>query len=327
MNIAFTINDNYAIHCAALIESIITNKAEGTAIDFHVISNDLKHTNKSILIECVRKKIDCRISFYNCDLVDIENSFILNEAQYLSHISSDTFVRLYLTEILPVEIDKILYLDVDIIVNGDLNELYSQTQIDGYFAAVVPQIDEFFVFNNDRVYDSQFLYFNAGVILLNLKELRDINCVGLYKCFFIENSNLVLFNDQDILNYCIGNNVKYLDLKYNVITPYLRESSFDFMRDNYLFGGVKEGVYSPLKSHQEAINNPVIIHFVSRPKPWELGCSHPYRKLYFEALNSTVFSSKNQAIFKITTNAIAQLKKTYNCFFDSKNRFINHKIL
>jgi lipopolysaccharide biosynthesis glycosyltransferase len=319
INIVFTLNDNYAKHCAALIRSILINKRGAYKINFHVVSNDLSSFSKAAMINVIDDETCATLTTYVYDSVEISNTFSLNKSSYLSHISTDTFVRLFLSQIIPSTIDIVLYLDVDIIVNGDVADLFLDYDIENYLAGAVPQIDEYFLENNERVYSSKSFYFNAGVLLLNLKKMRTINVISIYKDFYSKNSNLVIYNDQDILNYCIGYNVKYLDLKYNVITPYLRKGAREYLDKKY---HCYQNSYNSADFYTDTINNPVIIHFVSRPKPWEFGCTHPYRELYQKALRLTSFPSNENKVKSIISNVFIWFKLFYNRFFHYRNSFV-----
>ncbi|OEG71660.1 hypothetical protein ATZ36_13575 [Candidatus Endomicrobiellum trichonymphae] len=104
------------------------------------------------------------------------------------------YYRLLITEILPNNVEKAIYLNYDIIVNKDISELWN-ISVDNYLAGCVN------LGNN---------YFNSGVMLLNLYELRNFNFYNKWKKYVEDNLDKIDCYDQSILNTVMGHNVLFL---------------------------------------------------------------------------------------------------------------------
>lgn len=186
-----------------------------------------------------------------------------------------TLLRLCLPTLLP-QLDKILYVDGDIVIKDNLLELY-QTDISSYYIAAVK--DTAYIYHPDYIKaldisDSHW-YFNAGVTLMNLKELRSINLPQKVATFAQAHYNIIAAPDQDALNYICQGRTLYVHPRYNM---------------NY---GVEKDVAAQVwgkKQVQEAKSSPAIIHFIGPIKPWSILSVHPQRKSWWKCLRKTPFS-------------------------------------
>lgn len=127
--------------------------------------------------------------------------------------------RLFIEKILPLDIDKILYLDTDVIVYNDIDSLYDIDLSSFYCAACRDiSIEQFAKFELAKRNVKR--YFNSGVMLLNMKEIRNKK-IGdkLLQTYFNPPQDFVgdaWWHDQSILNYCFEENVMFLDPKWNI---------------------------------------------------------------------------------------------------------------
>ncbi len=196
---------------------------------------------------------------------------IMLVGKYLGRGHNTSFLLRLLTEqILPENLDKILYMDVDIVVTGSLNELYKYQFNNQIAAAVVKDV----VRNNDytrlNIDPSKTVYFNSGVMLINLEYWRE-HCVGKCCLNLLKTKSEALFMpDQDALNIILSGKVEYLHPKYNCLTIF-------YMREEHLKNRVKK---SDLSDVIEAAANPIIVHYVFVNKPWYKGEYLPQRHLW-----------------------------------------------
>ena len=139
------------------------------------------------------------------------------------------FFRLLIPYVLPDDIEKAVYLDSDIIVNLDINELW-RMELDDKPLAAVPEMEigattqhldinlylcrEGFIKHED--------YFNAGVLAMNLPVLRAEEKNILSAFDFAREHNQPHFSDQDILNFCFAKRVLRLPKIFNSISGYIR---------------------------------------------------------------------------------------------------------
>ena len=258
IDIVIAADDNYAQHCCVLITSILLNNSN--YFNFHILDGGISKKNK-ILIEELKQIKSFSINYYEMNKYNY--SFLpLNR----SWISISTYYRLFLTDILSDTIQKVLYLDCDIVVDGNILELWNE-DINEFYAAVIE--DESSINHAKRL--GLKYYFNAGVLLLNLKKLRESDFQNSWIEYFKINENIITMQDQDILNGVFNNNVKNLPLKWNANTKI-----FD-KKDN------PHNHYYSSKDVSDAKKNRVIIHYTGHAKPWNFYnlLKSPYKKRIF----------------------------------------------
>jgi lipopolysaccharide biosynthesis glycosyltransferase len=200
-----------------------------------------------------------------------------------SHISSATYYRLYIPEL--IDESKVLYLDSDIVVDGPISDLY-ETDIDDYYLAAVT--DPGMTRNETLGMASDSKYFNAGVLLLNLPMWRRDRIKDRVIDFVDKNPSLILWCDQDGLNAIIDGRWKELHLRYNLHERFYQNGLILQLSD----------------SHQEQLGSalaaPTIIHYTGSDKPWMAGNRHPLRARYWRYLRKTPFYHlfpKNTAVY------------------------------
>ena len=268
IHIALCPDNNYTMPTTVLVRSICEN-AYGQNIHFHIITNqEFFETNKNALInEFNSDKVGYTFYKISPELLDY---FSLNKQNSPAHITMSAYIRLYLSTILPREIDKILYLDSDIIVRQPLDELY-QTNISGYSLAAVSDINEITApYYNRLRYPISHGYFNTGVQLINLAYWREHSIEKSFVTYAQKYPECIVFQDQDIENAVLHGTILFLPLKYNCQTSFLYKKEFL----NIIY-------YDKEAELEEAVHNPVIIHYcVGAAKPWLRGCTHPYKDAF-----------------------------------------------
>lgn len=161
----------------------------------------------------------------------------------------ELYYRLLAPYILPIELERILYLDADIIVNGSLAEFYTQS-FDGEYVAVVKDrfdfCDEVVAQKKKLGLTEEDVYFNSGVILFNLEEFRKNISLNTIFDFIKENRDRLFYFDQDILNCLLLHHKKLCDQKYNF-------QAYPFEELNM----------------EEIEANTIVLHYTDVPKPWK----------------------------------------------------------
>lgn len=263
MEIAFCLDNNYIQYCATVIASILSNNPN-ERITFHVLSDNLTNENKSKVKNWLASYKNKFIVFYNINSQTFKGFPIEN-----AYINITTYYRLLLPDILK-DIDKVLYLDCDVIINSSLLELWN-TDISNYAVAGVRDRinDNIRVYNRLR-YNITYGYINAGVLLINLKRWREENVFAKALSIAIKNPAILKNHDQDIINILFYNSKKILDFKYNLLEYYLYTEDWLYLDRKY---------YPEII---EACKNPVIVHFCMPQKPWHIECINPYKELYYK---------------------------------------------
>ena len=174
--------------------------------------------------------------------------------------------RLFLTEYVPETVDKVLYLDCDLIVNSDIAKLFT-TDVSGYMLAATLDPDFLGQIGGADLNTQEYVqtklqlknpanYFQAGVILFNEEEMRKSHSIQEWLGYA---ETPYRYNDQDVLNlYCEGR-VKFFDMSWNLITD------MEFKRFSNVISYASATVQN---QYEKAHQNPAIIHYAGCIKPW-----------------------------------------------------------
>ncbi|MDF9827086.1 lipopolysaccharide biosynthesis glycosyltransferase [Ereboglobus sp. PH5-10] len=269
------INDAYVRHACVMIASAACNSK--SLLRFYILNASLSAESKRE-IEAVREIHNFEVEYVRIDKRLIEDVQIRDE-----HISVETCYRLLIPTIFP-EMEKAIYLDADMVVRHDLAELWAE-DVGDFYAGVVEDFIHVKIKNYDSIFPSR-RYFNAGVLLLNLRKIRKDIPFARFVEIESRHRDSLRHQDQDVLNIALGNNVKYLPLKWNVTFLYFNPRR----RFPKTLGFTAAEVVA-------ARENPAIVHYIGSLKPWRVPCGFmapPYVKEYFKYLDM-VTGRKNYA--------------------------------
>lgn len=272
----------YLPHLAALIHSVFDNAHEKSFLDFIVLDGGLSADERRLLSNIPSSyEQEGRITF-----IDMSRQFLAVNTH--SYFTRSTFYRLMLPDLLD-DYDRILFIDTDMIVLADLADIY-KTDLQGksiaavqdlvmrtFTARGIPSIAE----SGGKVasiYLYEYLgmgsryddYFQAGTILFDLKSMRSKNYSSSLKQDLADNR--YWFLDQDVLNKHLLDDVLFIDNKWNSL--YLDDDSLQYLKAD------------ELKTYEESIKSPYIIHFAGQFKPW-INDSHPFGHHYWYYLRRT----------------------------------------
>lgn len=268
MNIAAALDSNYLRYTYVMLTSLFENQEDMWDIHIFLLQSDLTGDEKQCLEELVHS--------YGGSLHWLTIDRSLFAADYLSVTkwSIETFYRLMLQDILPLQVDRILYLDVDMIINKPLSELYT-TDFEGkilcacsepFVAPSTGDVRSQFFKNHLK---SGFMYFNAGMLLMNIEKMRGRYHLDTYLNIAAKLTYKLPTPDQDLLNYVHWKEVKFLEtIKYNLPARFAYNC------------GVR---YAEVKS------SVTIIHFLGN-KPWNGKCDHfDIEQLWWDYAEKTPF--------------------------------------
>ena len=263
IHLFFALNDRYCQHCCTTIVSILENNPN-EFFDFYLLSDYISDKNRQQFA-----RLEKRYSKFNIHYHIIDDSAFRQFSLNIDYISRQTYYRYAIAEWYP-RLDKALYLDCDLVVNGRLRELW-ETDITGYLCAGVPDLwVENIYYKPEIGFALDELYINAGVLLLNLKKMREEQTYRTLCQATVQPPCKIKFQDQDIINLVCRGKIKCLPEKFNFTT--------------------ENAVRHPVQ-----IPEAVIIHYTSERKPWGLKrCWNPLKHLYFNYLEKTPYSSRLQ---------------------------------
>lgn len=248
--IVFACDSNYLPLTYVAIYSILKHRKKLCYLKFYILipaGTDRKYYDKN-----------WKYNDYEIRYIEISGNYFADLEIKGSHITFPTYYRLLIPDVLK-EYDKCIYLDVDTLVCGDIYELFILNTENAYLAAGLG-IDTFFTEEREKSLagylqiPSARNYFNAGVLVMNLKKMRSEKVV----CRFLECSKKRwICQDQDVLNICCYGKTKIFSLRYNVYS--------------LGFGYRKEMLETRFSASEieEGLTNPCIIHYATKEtKPW-----------------------------------------------------------
>lgn len=238
-HIYFCADRKYLPCTAATMASVLANARKNTKVFFHIISDDVTDDDVKKLAE-LNSIRPCEVAVHLIAADDFEQYKNMD----FGYMSIGTLYRFKILECVPKNVDKVLYLDGDMIVTGALDGLFD-TDLEGFYAGVVEEKGAFQA-KNLRLKSGK--YFNAGMILFNVKELKKHDIVKEALQYYQQNKERIVSHDQDILNGMWDEKVKFLNQKFNV------------------------------PSFVKKFKNPTIIHYTGFvKKPWHAYCRHPQK--------------------------------------------------
>lgn len=290
MNFDITINtdEKYVQHAVATLCSLFENNKEHL-ITVHVLQRGLSEESKNFITN-LSQRYNNKVVFYSVDEEKLQGvQFRKNRP-----LSMAAYYRLLLSSVLPESIDKVLYLDCDMIVLRDISEIFS-IELNDY--ALAASLDHF-------PYDQQHRLqlhmevgertFCSGIMLVNLKYWRENNVEPGLLEYAKRHREKVYLHDQDVLNY-------YFKKKWFLLPPKWNRGAYD----------TKAPCYNDYKSfdHYEFKYNPMLFHYADlRIKPW-YNFASPNKKYYVKYLKlsgySPVFFQKGSMKLRISA---------YKCF-------------
>ena len=182
----------------------------------------------------------------------------------------EIYYRLFAAQVLPGDLDRILYLDADTVVINPLDELYG-AEFDGAYYIGCTHIRKALTKANQKRLGVKGggVYINTGVMLINLKKLREEQSLTEIREFAEKNASRLLLPDQDIIAALYGRNIKTSDsMRYNLTERALMLHNAGARREKRDIEWVRR--------------NTVIIHYIGKSKPWENGCSGTLGVFYDE---------------------------------------------
>lgn len=343
-HIAFGCNESYVKYLSVLITSIMKNiNSQKTFLDIYKETNILPKIDINslelregfvfhILIDSIQEKTSIKLNQMieqlskECDypaeiklhIMDAELFKEMDVPIWVKHYA--TYFRLYLGSILPKNCEKCLYLDVDMLVFSDLRELFC-LDLQDYIIAASPDIKQWpgslFVGKSkkdnvrDLIIEKGPLYFNAGFMLINLKQWR---LESLEKRMVnVANSYTFEVGDQDILNYVINKKVIMLPCKWNFIAGHFildRKGIFNDFKGE----GSQPYWYYTREEMKKNLKNLSILHYTHYVvKPWESYYTEldiNYYPVYYDyydewwlvAFNTPIFNKELVRLNKILKN-------------------------
>lgn len=238
IDICFAIHDLKGSYCKYLGVAIMSiQEMTRDRLRLHILCDEtLSEINKKKLVATASERNDV-IEFYCIDATLFD--------KYKKRVSTctiGTLFRFLIPELLPNNIEKVIYLDADILVRINIGKLWKTEMGDSFLAACYDM--GMFMLNDDQkpypclkgiVEDKE--YFNAGVMVLNLKRIRQWGNLLEKAIAYLEANPGSTLNDQDALNVLFRGNVIFLSEKYNISTRICRNIDYTERKGIFHFSG------------------------------------------------------------------------------------------
>lgn len=280
MNVLYTCDNNYIWIMGISAISLFENNKHIKNLTIYLLGENISEENKKKILE-----IGCKYK-RNIIITDVPDfdipEYLISERWPLS-----AFTRLFCGILLPADINKILYLDCDTVIAGDIAEL-DKIELDEKMVFGVKDCIGY-PYKMNIGLKSEDPYINAGVLLLNLVELRNVNIKKLITDYMKCYEKFINYADQDILNGALKGRIGILQPKYNVMTIDVVHSfkEIQILRHPSDF-------YSETE-FKEAANKPIIIHYTTNMhviRPWYTNTDHPLALIFDQYMKLSPWSNR-----------------------------------
>lgn len=274
INIVLASDNRYAQHVAVVAASILCNTK--ATVNLHLLSDGISQQKVNLIQQTV-DSLGGQLIVY-----DLSRYQCFDKLFTSGHISKAAYFRLDIANILPKNIDKVIYMDVDLLVLQNIEELWN-CDLQGKPMAAVP---DYGIMASKRLMKQKHevlglsrdsLYFNSGVVIMDLKSWREHNYAEQVIKLAAEGD--LPHHDQDALNKVFMNNWTSLLLKWNVIPPI-----FNLFPKILWRGDLRRNAVSARKDK-------AILHYAGRYKPWEFELKAGFNDKYYYYLQKTAFAN------------------------------------
>lgn len=263
MDIFICTDCNYVMPSSVMMKSLSINNIDNE-ITFHVlVDKNVNPIHEDEMEAVIQYNPKHHVRFY--EMNSVLNSFP-QVGKVKKYLSRAAYFRLFVTDVIPDSVHKILYLDGDIIVRKSLTQLFN-IDISNYAAGVIPDMAESKQDYKRLGYDKEYGYFNSGVLLINVDYWREHRLKDAYLDIIENHPEKILLHDQDVLNIVLYKQKYILPLTYNMQNGFFWKPEYTELGDKFL-------VYK--KDLINAISDPVIVHYTDQKKPWHYEDCNPY---------------------------------------------------
>lgn len=263
INILIASDINYAPYYGVMLTSLFENNKD-SKFDVFLLTDDTWSIKETGRFETLCKKNNSNFYVRIIDDVEISDSFPLS-----AHLNRATYYNLNVANLLPESVHRVIYMDGDMIVNGDIRPLWELELNDKVCAMVLaPMWREDYVYQR-LDYDKKYGYYNNGTTLYDLDKLRSLHFLERSVEFIGSHKQNLVMLDQDVTNALLHDQILRMPIEYNFQVKLFWKSHWDEYNSEF-----KEELI-------KAAQKPIIIHYSDRKKPWQLIYKGlPYNELW-----------------------------------------------
>ena len=211
--IFFSVDDGYIPFLAVTLESLINNASKEYIYSIKILYTNVSERNKRKILKYERENFKIEFIDLNYYIQEIKDKLYTRD-----YYTKTTYYRMFIPNLFP-QYNKAIYLDSDLVVLGDISELYNIDLSNNLLAAAPDDvIQNSVIFSNyvERVVGiaKHENYFNAGVLLMNLDEMRKFDFQSKF-LYLLETVKYTIVQDEDYLNRICKGRTKILSKMWN----------------------------------------------------------------------------------------------------------------
>jgi lipopolysaccharide biosynthesis glycosyltransferase len=211
--IFFACDEDFVKYMMVTLRSVIDNASKEYDYKIYVLNTGISDERQKLVL-------DMQNNIFSVSFIDVNPYIdeIKGKLPLRDYYSMTTYYRLFIAQMYP-EYDKVIYLDSDVVVTGDISELYNH-DLKGYYVGavcdqLVQQLDVFGRYVEQVLDIDRNHYFNAGVLLMNCQALRDTDFIDRF-VELVNKYTFIVAQDQDYLNVICKGKVSFLPISWNV---------------------------------------------------------------------------------------------------------------
>lgn len=275
MNVVYASNNSYARHLGVSLYSLLEHNLTAPSIKIHVLSMGLTKETIRRLSEIVER--------FGRELTIIELGDL--KARFSYEVDTGGFdlsimARLFLGDVLPADMDRVLYIDCDTVILSSLEKLM-HINLKGKILGAVMEPTIYTSVKAQIGLSIEEPYFNSGVLLIDMNRWRKEKVQQKLLDFYQKKGGKLFAGDQDTINGSLSGGIEPISPRYNFFTNYRYFHYRHLIRLSPVYQFYSKKEYRKAKRH------PVILHYMGDERPWKQGNFNHYRKAYERYLDKT----------------------------------------
>lgn len=251
INILIASDINYAPYYGVMLTSLFQNNSD-VPFNIHLLTDRSWSQAMTEKFDNLTRKFNSTFHVYWVD------EQVLADFPIKAHITLPTYYNLCASALLPDSIHRIIYMDGDMIVNGDIRPLWN-LDLQGNACAQVTGAAYYDEEQYERLgYDKKYGVYNNGIVVYDFDQLRQMDYSHKAIQFIIDNPEKVTWMDQDAMNALLHDKTLRLPYRYNFQTLALTKERWQHYDDDF-----RNQVWSESR-------NPVVVHYTGHLKPWQM---------------------------------------------------------
>lgn len=275
IHIALNIDNKFIYPCIVFLTSLLDNRSPSTIYHIHILtSKDFSQDNINKINTLINK---FGKDFLKIEFINMHNAF--EGAMTNNYISTTSYYRIRLPSLLS-DVDRVLYIDTDVINFADLTEMYNlELNDDIFLRGALDNVENTAELRSFGIYTSK--YMNAGILLMHLKSMRKFGMEEKITDFV--NNHYLEHHDQTAINAVCYNNFGILSIKYATFC-------FDKYENMVKYNNRQDKRYRYSEAElQQAYYEPILLHYVGWTKPWDRGNNIKYSEYWWYYAKLTDF--------------------------------------